>query len=109
MTDTDKGRTFEEFMELFAQLDDEQKARILRMAQDMAEANDAAARPSTRSEAARHRAAGKKEAVYMNELKLNLLGGGIMTIRKTDAGSVMVEFFKPGENPDTDIGHGASV
>ena len=46
MTDTEKGRTFEEFMELFAQLDSEQKARILRMAQDMAEANDAAVRPS---------------------------------------------------------------
>lgn len=46
MTDTDKGRTFDEFIELFAQLGDEQKARILRMAQSMAEANDAAARPS---------------------------------------------------------------
>lgn len=43
---TDKGRTFEEFMSLFEQLDSEQKAQILRMAQDMAEANDAAARPS---------------------------------------------------------------
>ena len=43
---TDKGHTVEEFMSLFEQLDSEQKARILRMAQDMAEANDAAVRPS---------------------------------------------------------------
>lgn len=48
----------------------------------------------------------------MNELKLNLPGGGIMTIRKVageEQDSVMVEFFEPGENPDMDIGHGSSM
>lgn len=48
----------------------------------------------------------------MNELKLKLPGGGIMTIRAQageEQDSVMVEFFEPGESPDTDLGHGASM
>lgn len=48
----------------------------------------------------------------MNELKLKLPGGGIMTIRAQageEQDSVMVEFFEPGENPDMDIGHGSHM
>lgn len=48
----------------------------------------------------------------MNELKLKLPGGGLLTIRKVageEQDSVMVEFFEPGENPDMDIGHGSHM
>lgn len=48
----------------------------------------------------------------MNELKLKLPGGGLLTIRKVageEQDSVMVEFFEPGENPDMNISHGSHM